>query len=145
MDLSTIESVLVEALKARNQVAADALRALKTRIQNEQIAQGGALSEEVLLKLVQSEIKKRKEAAESFKAGGRAESAAKEEAEIVVLSQFMPPQVGAEEIEQAIAQGISESGWTAKDFGPAMASLKAKFGSSADGALIAQLLKAKLN
>lgn len=145
MDLQTVETALVDALKSRNQLAADALRALKTRIQNEQIAKGGALSEDDLLKLVQSEVKKRKEAAESFASAGRTESAEKEEAEIAVLSVFMPPQASEAEIISAIDEAIASSGWTAKDFGQAMGAIKAKFGSSADGALIAKLLKDKLS
>lgn len=144
MDLQAVEKALVDALKSRNQVAADALRALKTRIQNEQIAQGGPLDESGLQKLVQSEVKRRKEAAESYKAAGRTDSAQKEEAEIAVLSVFLPPQVSEEEIALEVEAQISANGWSSADFGKAMGALKAKFGSNADGALVAKILKDKL-
>ncbi len=144
MDLQTVETALVTALKARNQIAADTLRALKTRIQNEKIAKGGELAESDMLGLVQSEVKRRKEATSAFREGGRTESADKEEAEIAVLSEFLPPQVSEEDIMAAIDQKISENGWTQKDFGQAMGALKQHFGNTAEGAVISKILKEKL-
>lgn len=143
IDLAVVEADLTAALKARNQIAADTLRALKTRIQNEQIAKGGSLAEADVLQLVQSEAKRRKEAATAFREAGRTEAADKEEAELAVLAKFLPEPVSEGEIIAAIDTGIA-SGWTAKDFGAAMGSLKGQFGSSADGSLIAKLLKEKL-
>lgn len=144
MNLQAVETALVTALKARDQIAADTLRALKTRIQNEQIAKGGELDEATLLSLVQSEVKRRKEAAESFRTGGRTDSADKEEAEIKVLAQFLPPQLSEEDIAAAIDAKITENSWTAKDFGAAMGAMKAQLGSSAEGSIIAKILKEKL-
>lgn len=144
LSLQEVESALQVALKARDQIAADTLRALKTRIQNEQISKGKELSEQDILGLVQSEVKRRKEAAEAFRAGGRADAADKEEAEIKVLAPFLPPQASEEEIASAIDQKISENSWTVKDFGAAMGALKQHFGNSADGAIISKILKEKL-
>jgi uncharacterized protein len=144
MNLESVESALVTALKARDQVAADTLRALKTRIQNDKIAKGGDLSESDMLGLVQSEVKRRKEAATAFREGGRTESADKEEAEIAVLMPFLPAQASEDDIIKVIDQKISEDGWTSKDFGQAMGALKQHFGNSADGAAISKLLKEKL-
>jgi uncharacterized protein len=145
VNLSEVETALQTAVKSRDLIAADTLRALKTRIQNEQIAKGSELSEADVLNLVQSEAKRRKEAAQAFRDGGRTEAADKEEAELKVLSVFLPEQVGEDEILKVIEEKISANSWTAKDFGTAMGQLKGHFGNSADGALIAQLLKEKLN
>lgn len=144
IDLAAVETALQSAVKARDQIAADTLRALKTRIQNEQISKGSELTEADILNLVQSEAKRRKEAAQAFRDGGRLEAADKEEAELKVLSVFLPEQASEDEIAKTIAEKIAANTWTAKDFGAAMGQLKAHFGNSADGALIAKLLKEKL-
>ncbi len=144
ISLQEVETSLQAAVKARNQIAADTLRALKTRIQNEQIAKGKELSEADILVLVQSEVKRRKEAAEAFRNGNRAEAADKEEAEIEVLMPFLPAQVSEQEIATSIDQKIAENNWTVKDFGAAMGALKTHFGNSADGSAISKQLKEKL-
>lgn len=144
MNLSEVEAALNTAMKARDQIAVDTLRGLKTRIHNEQIAKG-ELSESDVLALVQSEVKRRREAATAFRDAGRTEMADKEEAEAKILSAFMPPQLSEEEITAKIDAKLAKNSWTAKDFGAAMGALKAELGSSADGALLAKILKEKLN
>ncbi len=74
LSLSQIESDLKNALKARDSLRADTLRGLKTRVQNAQTAAGRPnpeLSEPEIIALIRSELKSRKEAAESYKTGGR--------------------------------------------------------------------------
>lgn len=144
LSLSQIEAILVEKLKAKDQLAVDTLRGLKTRITNEQISKGSELSSEEILALVKSESKRRKEAAESFTAGNRPDAASKELAEAQVLAQFLPDQLSEEQIGLAIDEQITANSWTVADFGKAMGSLKQHFGSSADGALVAKILKEKL-
>lgn len=144
INLSEVEAALTTALKARDQVAADTLRALKTRIQNDKISKGSELTEAEVLSLVQSEAKRRKESATAFRDAGRTDAADKEEVELAVLSQFLPEQVSEEEIAKTVEAKISENSWTTKDFGQAMGQLKAHFGNTADGALVAKILKEKL-
>ncbi len=144
ISLQEVETSLQTALKARDQIAADTLRALKARIQNEQIAKGKELSEADILGLVQSEVKRRKEAAQAYRNGGRSEAADKEEAEMKVLAPFLPAQVSVEDITAVIDQKMAEHNWTVKDFGAAMGALKAHFGNSADGGAISKILKEKL-
>jgi hypothetical protein len=145
VNLAAVETALQTAVKSRDQIAADTLRALKTRIQNEQISKGSEITEADVLVLVQSEAKRRKEAATAFRDAGRTELADKEEAELKVLAVFLPEQVSEEEIAKVIDAKIAENSWTAKDFGTAMGQLKGHFGNTADGSLIAKLVKEKLN
>ena len=145
VNLSSVETALKEALKARDSITVETLRALKTRIQNEQISKGSAISEADVLLLVQSEAKRRKEAGTAFRDAGRTEQAAKEEAELKVLTAFLPAQLSEEEIEKVISEKIAENSWTTTDFGTAMGALKTHFGNSADGATVAKLLKQKLS
>ncbi len=144
MKIEQIEEALTSAMKSRDQIAVDTLRGLKTRIHNEQIAKG-ELKETDMLALVQSEVKRRKEAEAAFRDAGRTEQADKEQAEAKILSVFMPPQLSEEELTAKIEAKLAENSWTAKDFGAAMGALKAELGNSADGAALAKILKEKLN
>lgn len=145
-NLAEIESDVHTALKARDSLTADTLRGLKTRIQNEQIAQGHELSEEEIVALVSSEVKRRKEAAAAFTEGGRPELAEKELSESTILQKYLPAQVDEAQLKQEVEALVKESGWsTKKDFGIAMAALKAKYGASADSGTLAKLLQELLS
>jgi hypothetical protein len=154
LSLSQIESDLTVAMKAKNQLAMDTLRGLKLRLQNEKIAKmsrgagsgsaGSELTEADITALVKSEIKRRKEAAESFTAGGRQELAEKELAEAKILEKYMPEQLSEQDIVKIIDEIISQNSFVAADFGKAMGQLKSKAGQNADGATMARLLKEKL-
>lgn len=144
VNLSVIETDLQTALKERDRLRADTLRSLKTRVQNEQIAKGQELTEPEIITLIRSEVKRRKEAAEAYTAGGRGELAQKEQQELTVLQQYLPAQLADEQIAAKVEQLITENNWTAKDFGPAMGKLKAEFGDTADGATLSRILKDQL-
>ena len=144
ISLAQIESDLTTALKAKDQLTVDTLRGLKVRLQNEKIAKQTELKQEEMVALVKSEIKRRKEAAESFEKGGRPEMANKELQEASILEKYLPAQMSEMELSAIIDQTISENNFTAADFGKAMGQLKGKVGQSADGSLMAKLLKDKL-
>jgi len=144
LSLQQIESDLTAAMKAKNQIAVDTLRGLKVRLQNEKISKMRDLEEADIVALVKSEIKRRKEAAESFTAGGRAEMAEKELAEAKILENYMPAQMSEQELSKIIDEVIAGNSFTSADFGKAMGALKSKVGQSADGGLMARLLKEKL-
>jgi len=144
LSLQQIESDLTVAIKAKNRLAMDTLRGLKLRLQNDRISKMRELTEADIVALVKSEIKRRKEAAEGFTAGGRNEMAEKEQAEAKILEGYMPRQMPEADILKTIDEIIAQNGFTAADFGKAMGQLKAKIGQNADGALMAKLLKEKL-
>ena len=144
INLQEIETQLKTAMKAKRQVEVDVLRGLKTRVQNEQIAKQTELSEEEIFALIRSEVKKRKEASESFTAGGRQELAEKETTEAEILNKFLPAQMPEAEVAKIIEQVLADNQFTQADFGKAMGAVKAKVGSNADNAVVAKLLKQKL-
>lgn len=154
VSLSQIESDLIAAIKAKNQLAVETLRGLKTRIQNEKISRMSAmngsdpgkkdLQEADIFALIRSEVKRRKEAAEAFAGGGRKELAEKELREAEVLSRYLPAQMSEEQLGKLLEEVLAGQNFTAKDFGKAMAVLKAKVGDRAEGAAMARLLKEKL-
>src|SRR3989344_1720811 len=116
LSLSQIEQDLTVAMKAKDQVAVDTLRGLKTRIQNEKISKMKDLAEADLVALIRSEVKKRKEAAASFEKGGRQELADKELKEAVILEKYLPTQMAEAELAALIEKTILENNYTAKDF-----------------------------
>ncbi len=142
--LQQLEADIVTAIKSKDQIKVDTLRGLKVRLQNEKISRMADLSEDQMVSLVKSEIKRRREAAESFSAGNRAEMADKELAEAKILQAYLPAQMSEAEILAAIDQVVAAGGFTAADFGKAMGAVKAKVGQNADGAVVAKLLKEKL-
>jgi len=154
VSLQQIETDLITAMKAKEQLAVETLRGLKTRIQNEKVAKmsrgagsasgGKDLSESEIIALIRSEVKRRKEAAESFKSGARNELMEKELQEAVILEKYLPAQMPEAELSAIIEKTVSENSFTAKDFGAAMGKLKAQLGDRAEGALLAKLLKEKL-
>jgi uncharacterized protein len=154
ISLQQIETDLVAAMKAKEQLAVETLRGLKTRIQNEKVAKmsrgagsasgGNDLGESEIIALIRSEVKRRREAAESFKSGNRAELMEKELKEAMILEKYLPAQMSEADLYSLIEKTVAENSYTAKDFGPAMGKLKVQVGDKADGALLAKLLKEKL-
>ncbi|MCC7356310.1 MAG: GatB/YqeY domain-containing protein [Candidatus Doudnabacteria bacterium] len=141
--LESIEQDLTASLKARDAVRTGVLRALKTRLQNEHIAQMKDLTEDQVTALIRSEVKRRKEAAEAFKTGGRTELADKEEQESAILAEYLPAGPSEQDILTEVEKVIADNGFTSKDFGQAMGKLKASL-PNADGAELARILKEKL-
>lgn len=145
--LSQIESDLTAAIKSKNQIAADTLRGLKSRIQNEQIANkvpGKELTEPELIALVRSEVKRRKDAEAAYRKGGRDDLANKELKEAEILAGFLPAQMSEQQLAGKIEETISAMSAGPADFGKVMGKLKTELGGSADGAMLAKILKEKL-
>jgi uncharacterized protein YqeY len=145
MSTAEIEQQLTSALKARDEVKTRTLRLMLARLKNEYIHTGRELTDAEVLGIIQSEYKRRKEAAEEFVKGNRPELAAGEMQEAEVLVTFLPPQASDSDIRSAIEELAAANSWTAADFGVAMKQLKERFGSSADGAVLSKLLREKLN
>lgn len=145
MTLTELEQASIVAMKARDSVSSRTLRMLLARLKNERISAGHELETGEIEHIIQSEYKRRKEAAAEFEKGNRQELAQTELEEADVLARFLPAQVSAVDIAAVVDELVSTHGWTSKDFGVAMKSLKDRFGASADGSVLAQVLKEKLN
>ena len=136
------------AMLARDSFTTELLSGLKAAILNEEVAKGArdtGLSEEAIEQLIAREAKKRDEAAVLFEQGGNQESADKERKEAEVLKRYLPEQMSEDELSVLIASVIDEvkpDGM--KDMGRVIGAVKAKAGNSADGALVAKLVKDRL-
>jgi uncharacterized protein YqeY len=113
---------------------------------NRQIEKGGELTEDEVQKALQSLVKQRRDSVEQFEKAGRSELAAKELAEIGHIEAYLPQAASVEEIEQAAAEAVVETGATSlKDMGAVMKATMAKLaGRSADGRLVSEAVKNKL-
>lgn len=142
----TIQAQLKEALKSKDAVRVSTLRLLLTSIDNERIAQGGEVDEDTFLRIVQKAIKQRKESAEAYQEGGRAELAAKEAAEAEVLAAFLPPQADEADIRAAIEEFVAAEGLSGpQGIGRVMKEMMGRFAGSADGATISRIAREVLS
>jgi uncharacterized protein YqeY len=143
-----ITSDLTAAMKAKDVNRTGTLRMVKAALMNEQNKRGAdyILTEEETMKTLQSLVKQRKDSIEQYTSAGRAELAEKEQTELSVLEEYLPRAASREEIEQAVSQAIAETGaGSMKDMGAVMKATLAKLaGKNADGRLVSETVKAKL-
>ncbi len=147
--MSLIDDVnrgITDAMKRREQEVLGTLRMLKTALTNKEIEKGRALDGAESLQVVSMLVKQRRDSIEQFTRGGRQELADKEAREIVILERFLPPAATPEAIAESVAAAVAETGATsAKDFGKVMKAAMARLaGSSVDGKLVSEAVKAKL-
>ncbi len=143
-----IDADLKTAMLARDAFRTETLRGLKAAILNEEVAKGAretGLGDEAIEQLIAREAKKRDEAAGLFEQGGNQVSADKERAEKELLSEYLPEQLSEEEIKTLVDEAVAElKPEGMKDMGRVIGAVKAKAGNSADGSLIAKLVKDSL-
>jgi uncharacterized protein YqeY len=141
-----IISDLTASMKAQNAARTSTLRMVKAGIVNREIEKGGELDDDEMAKLLRSMVKQRKDSVEQFQKGGRPELVAKEQAEIEVIEAYLPQAASQDEIEQAVASAIAETGAASmKDMGKVMKAVQnALAGKNADGKTVSEVVKAKL-
>ncbi|WP_025741083.1 GatB/YqeY domain-containing protein [Aquimarina pacifica] len=143
-----VMTAMKEAMKAKDTNALTSLRAIKSAILLAKTESGvkEELSEEQELKLLQKQVKQRKDSAAIFTEQGRNDLAEPELAQAQVIEQFLPEQLGAEEIEKIVVDIISKTGATGmKDMGKVMGMANAALTGKADGKTISTIVKSKLS
>jgi len=143
--IEEIEDELKDAMRARDAERRDALRLILNSLKNSEKELRRPLSEEEELQVLQRERKRRVEAAEAFRSGGREEQAAAEERELEVLEEFMPEPLSEDEIEEIVDDVIAEVGATRlADLGRVMADVMPQIAGRADGSQVSQIVREKL-
>jgi uncharacterized protein YqeY len=143
--IQELEDDVKDAMRAGDAARRDALRLIIASLKSAEKDLLRPLSEEEELQVLQRERKKRIEAAEAFRGGGREEQAAKEDAELAVLEEFMPEPLGEEELERIVDDAIAENGATSmRDMGRVMKDVMPQIAGRADGAAVSQMLREKL-
>lgn len=141
-----LQQDLKKAQLARDEVKVSTLRLLLSEIKNAEIAKGGELSKQDLISVIQREVKKRKEAAEGYRLGGREQLAQKEESELAILQNYLPAQISDEELTEAVDQAIKEIGAkTLQDMGKVMGVVMGKVAGKVDGGRVSEVVKSKLS
>jgi uncharacterized protein YqeY len=143
--ITRIGSELTDARKAGEGGRRDALSLILASLQSAEKELQRPLSEQEELQVMQRERKKRQEAIEAFRTGGREEQAAGEERELAVLQEFMPEPVSEDELERIVDDAIAEVGATSlRDLGRVMADVMPQVAGRADGTAVSQIVREKL-
>ena len=135
------------AMKAKDKVALESLRAIKSALLLARTETGSAteMTEEDEVKLVQKLVKQRKDSAAIFKEQGRNDLADPELAQVAVIEQFLPAQLSEEDIEKVVVQTIEATGASGmQDMGKVMGMVSQKLAGQADGKTISTIVKRKL-
>jgi uncharacterized protein YqeY len=141
-----ITSDMTAAMKSKEAARLSTLRMVKAAVQNREIEKGGELSDEELMKLLQTLVKQRRDSVEQYEKAGRTELAEKEQAEISVIEEYLPRAATREEIERAVEEAVSETGASSlKEMGAVMKAALARLaGRNADGRVVSEVVKSKL-
>ena len=144
--IEQISADIANAMRARDQARLAALRMAKAALMNSEVQRGRALEAAEAQQVIASLIKQRRDSIEQFRAGGRADLADKEAAEIVTLEAYLPPPIDPAEIERAVDAALAETGATsAKDLGRVMKAVMSGFaGRAVDGKVINEVVRKKL-
>jgi uncharacterized protein YqeY len=143
--IEELEADLKDAMRARDSELAGTLRLVLASLRSAEKDLMRPLSEQEELQVLQRERKRRVEAAEAFRAGGREEQADAEERELEVIEEYMPDPVDEAELERIVDDAIAETGATSlRDLGRVMADVMPQVAGRADGSEVSRLVREKL-
>lgn len=133
-------------MKAKDADRLSVLRMVKANLMNRKIDKGSELTDDEVLKALQTQVKQRRDSISSYENAGRADLAAKEAAEIGFIEVYLPQAATAEEIAAAVEAAANETGAASmKDMGTLMKAAMANLaGKNADGKMVSEAVKAKL-
>jgi len=145
--LDRIQSDMTAAMRAKEEARLGAIRLIKTALKKHEVDSMKPLDESTELQILNTLIKQRREAADMFRKGGRAELADKEEAELKLIESYMPAAPSEAEIDAAIAAALAETGVTSqKQMGLVMKAAQAKLaGQRVDGKALSEKVRGKLS
>jgi uncharacterized protein YqeY len=143
--IARLEDELKQAMVARDGERRDTLRLILTSLRSAEKELQRPLHDDEELQVLQRERKRRTEASEAFRAGGREGQADAEERELAVLEEFMPEPLSEDELDEIIDDVIAEVGATSmRDIGRVMADVMPQVAGRADGSAVSQLVREKL-
>jgi len=149
MLLEKIEKDFHEALHDKQAERLGVLRLLKAALKNKEIdlrPKKEELTDEIIISIIQSEAKKRKEAIELYTKGGRIDLADKEKKELEILSGYLPEQLSDEKIREIVDKVIADIGATGpQDFGKVMGQVMKEVKGMTDGNKVGQIVREKLS
>jgi len=144
--LDTLNNDMKEAMKSKDKVRLEVIRGLKSDISYKEIeAKGDGLSEEDIIGVITSAAKRRRDSIDQFRKGGREDLATKEEAELEIITTYLPKQMSDDEIAGIVVEAIAASGASGpSDTGKVMKEVMPKVKGKADGNRVKQIVAEKL-
>src|SRR3954447_2305890 len=143
--IDRMETELKEAMLEQDNDRRDALRLILSSLRSAEKDLQRPLSDDEELQVLQRERKRRLEAAEAFREGGREEQAQKEEGELAILEDYMPEPLSEDDLERIVDDAIAENGATSmRDMGRVMKDVMPQVAGRADGSAVGQLVREKL-
>ena len=147
---SRLQADLTTSMKARDELTTSTIRMLRAAITNAEVAGSEAieLTDDQVIAVLQSEAKKRTEAADVYEQAGRAESAAKERAELVVIERYLPAAMGDDELQAIVTEEVAKAAASGAEgqraMGQVIKAVRERAGAAADGSRIAAMVKSAL-
>lgn len=142
---SELEAALKEAIRANDTVRKNTLRLVLTAIKEAEVQKQDELDDAAVVGILQKEVKTRQESSDEAKGAGRDDLVQAAAAEIAVLEDFLPEQMGDEELAKLVDEAIAETGASSMaDMGNVMKAALAKVQGRADGGKVSQLVRTKL-
>jgi hypothetical protein len=136
-----LQTDIATAMRGGDALRRDVLRMASSAAYNVEKRNGHPLTEDELLAVLSREVKTRRESVEAFRGGGREDLAAREEAEIAILSEYLPQALTEEEITSLVREAIAATGGTsARDMGKVMGWLAPRTRGRADGKRVSELV-----
>jgi uncharacterized protein len=143
---------LTAAMKAKDTQRLGVVRMLKSRIMEAEVDQRGrkgpdyALEDQECLAVIATYAKQRRDSIDAYRKGGKEDLAAKEEAELAIIQQYLPAQMSEDDVRRIVAGAIADVGATsAKDMGAVMKAVMPKLKGGADGAVVNRIVKELLS
>jgi len=136
------------AMKSGDSLKLLVLRGLTASFNNKMIelrSSGKEMGEDDYLQVISSEAKKRRDSIIAFNAGGRSDLVGKEEAELMVLAQYLPEQMSSQEVGKIVDEVLATNPEAKENMGLAMKLVMARVGKSADGGLVSGIIRGKIN
>ena len=139
---------LTQAIRGHDVITSSTIRMVLTAITIEEVAgkQARVLSDDEIITILSREAKKRREASEAFESANRADRAALEKAEGLVIAKYLPEQLHIDDLKKMIADAIASTGAGGPaDMGKVMGVVKPLVAGKADGSIVSTLVKEALN
>jgi len=145
MIVQTLQQKIGEAMKAHDEVRLSTLRLLSSAFNYERIAKQHDLTEEEEMVVIRKEAKQRRDSIEAYKKAGAVDRAEREEAELKILQEYLPPEMGEQELSKLVMDAITQSNAkTMADMGRVIGMVKSR-APNVDGTKVAQIVSSKLN
>ena len=145
--LDRIQKDMVEAMKAKDETRLNTVRMIKTALKKHEVDSMKPLDEATEMQVMNTLMKQRREAADLYRKGGRADLAEKEDAELKLIEAYLPSAPSEDELNAAVEAALSETGATeAKQMGIVMKAAQAKLaGKRVDGKVLSEKVKSRLS